>query len=35
MDFIGASDIYITPYLNPAQIVSGTLAYTIGAEKQG
>ena len=34
MDFIGASDIYITPYLNPAQIVSGTLAYTIGAGKQ-
>jgi glycosyltransferase involved in cell wall biosynthesis len=34
MDFIGATDIYITPYLNPAQIVSGTLAYTIGAGKQ-
>jgi glycosyltransferase involved in cell wall biosynthesis len=31
--FIGASDIYITPYLNPAQIVSGTLAYTLGAGK--
>ncbi len=34
MDFIGATDIYITPYLNPAQIVSGTLAYTIGAGKE-
>lgn len=31
--FIGAADIYITPYLNPAQIVSGTLAYTVGAGK--
>lgn len=33
VDHIGATDIYITPYLNPAQIVSGTLAYTIGAGK--
>lgn len=33
IEFIGASDIYITPYLNPAQIVSGTLAYTVGAGK--
>jgi glycosyltransferase involved in cell wall biosynthesis len=31
--FIGAADIYITPYLNAAQIVSGTLAYTLGAGK--
>ena len=31
--YIGATDIYITPYLNEAQIVSGTLAYTIGAGK--
>jgi glycosyltransferase involved in cell wall biosynthesis len=31
--FIGAADIYITPYLNSAQIVSGTLAYTLGAGK--
>ncbi|MGH7767343.1 MAG: glycosyltransferase family 4 protein [Candidatus Binatia bacterium] len=31
--FIGAADIYITPYLNQAQIVSGTLAYTLGAGK--
>jgi glycosyltransferase involved in cell wall biosynthesis len=33
VEFIGAADIYITPYLNEAQIVSGTLAYTIGAGK--
>src|SRR5437867_1215658 len=33
VNFIGAADIYITPYLNPAQIVSGTLAYTLGAGK--
>ncbi|HEY0790723.1 MAG TPA: glycosyltransferase family 4 protein [Chthoniobacterales bacterium] len=32
-DFIGAADIYITPYLNAAQITSGTLAYTFGAGK--
>jgi len=33
VEFIGAADIYITPYLNPSQIVSGTLAYTLGAGK--
>ncbi len=32
-EFIGAADIYITPYLNPRQITSGTLAYTVGAGK--
>ncbi len=32
-EFIGAADIYITPYLNEKQIVSGTLAYTLGAGK--
>ncbi len=32
-DFIGASDIYLTPYLNERQIVSGTLAYAFGAGK--
>lgn len=31
--FIGAADIYVTPYLNKEQIVSGTLAYTLGAGK--
>lgn len=33
VQFIGAADIYITPYLNEAQITSGTLAYTLGAGK--
>ncbi len=33
VEFIGATDIYLTPYLNEAQIVSGTLAYTLGAGK--
>src|SRR5215471_2975523 len=32
-DFIGAADIYITPYMNPAQAVSGTLAYSFGCGK--
>lgn len=32
-DFISAADIYITPYLNKAQITSGTLAYAFGAGK--
>lgn len=31
--FLGAADIYITPYLNPAQVVSGTLAYAVGCGK--
>nr|WP_228714694.1 glycosyltransferase family 4 protein [Posidoniimonas corsicana] len=29
-NFIGATDLYITPYLNAAQAVSGTLAYSFG-----
>jgi glycosyltransferase involved in cell wall biosynthesis len=32
-DFIGATDVYITPYLNEAQSTSGTLAYTFGSGK--
>lgn len=32
-EFIGATDIYLTPYLNEAQITSGTLAYVFGAGK--
>jgi hypothetical protein len=28
--YLSASDIYITPYLNEAQITSGTLSYAIG-----
>ncbi|HDR00236.1 MAG TPA: glycosyltransferase, partial [candidate division WOR-3 bacterium] len=31
--FIGAADLYVTPYLNPAQAVSGTLAYSLGTGK--
>ncbi|GAB4232167.1 MAG: glycosyltransferase family 4 protein [Acidobacteriota bacterium] len=31
--YIGAADIYITPYLNEAQIVSGTLSYALGMGK--
>ncbi len=33
IEFISAADIYITPYLNAAQITSGTLAYTLGSGK--
>ncbi|KLU06724.1 Glycosyltransferase [Rhodopirellula islandica] len=29
-EFIGAADLYITPYLNVEQAVSGTLAYAFG-----
>ena len=32
-EFIGAADIYLTPYLNEAQITSGALAYVFGAGK--
>ncbi len=31
--FIGMSDIYITPYINKAQITSGALAYAFGCGK--
>jgi glycosyltransferase involved in cell wall biosynthesis len=33
VQFLSAADIYVTPYLNPQQITSGTLAYAIGAGK--
>ena len=32
-EFLSAADIYITPYLKPEQITSGTLAYAVGAGK--
>ncbi|GAB4366947.1 MAG: glycosyltransferase family 4 protein [Calditrichia bacterium] len=32
-EFLGAADIYITPYLNRAQITSGTLSYAFGCGK--
>lgn len=31
--FLGAADIYVTPYLHEAQITSGTLAYAFGCGK--
>lgn len=33
VQYLSATDIYVTPYLNPKQITSGTLAYSIGAGK--
>ena len=32
-EFLSAADIYVTPYLNPEQSTSGTLAYAVGAGK--
>lgn len=32
-EFLGAADIYVTPYLNEEQITSGTLAYALGTGK--
>ena len=34
-EFLAAADIYITPYLNPEQITSGTLAYAVGVGQGG
>ena len=33
IDYLQAADVYCTPYRNPAQITSGTLAYAIGVGK--
>jgi glycosyltransferase involved in cell wall biosynthesis len=33
VQYLQATDIYLVPYLNPHQIVSGTLAYAVGTGK--
>ncbi len=33
VDYLQAADVYITPYLNPAQITSGTLSYAAALGK--
>jgi glycosyltransferase involved in cell wall biosynthesis len=33
IDYLQAADLYCTPYKNPAQITSGTLAYAVGVGK--
>lgn len=33
IDYVAASDMYVTPYLEPQQAASGSLAYAIGAGK--
>jgi glycosyltransferase involved in cell wall biosynthesis len=33
VDHLLATDVYVTPYLDPNQITSGTLAYALGAGK--
>ena len=32
-EYLGAAEIYVTPYLNEAQMTSGTLAYAMGTGK--
>ena len=33
VEWLGAADVYVTPYLNEQQITSGTLAYALGTGK--
>lgn len=33
IEYLSATHFYVTPYLNPMQITSGTLAYSLGAGK--
>jgi glycosyltransferase involved in cell wall biosynthesis len=30
LDYLGAADVYVTPYLNAEQLTSGTLAFAVG-----
>ena len=32
-NFLCASDVYVTPYLNKEQLTSGTLAFAVGTGK--
>lgn len=33
IEYLRAADVYVTPYLNPMQITSGTLSYAVGMGK--
>lgn len=33
LDYLQSADIYVTPYINPAQITSGTLSYAVAMGK--
>ena len=33
LDVLGGAEIYVTPYLDPGQVTSGTLAYAVGLGK--
>lgn len=33
LEWLAAADVYVTPYLNPAQITSGTLSYAVALGK--
>ena len=35
LDMLQAADIYVTPYLNMAQVTSGTLSYAVAVGQAG